>query len=57
LKQPKKLPFGGNKGFTQSTSLNKAQAVRAGPLFTLTEAASNKSNDLVVKRVYTEHTA
>jgi len=58
LKQPQQnLPFGGNKRLTQSTSLNKAQAVQTGPLFTLIETASNKSNHLVVKRVYTEHIA
>jgi len=32
-------PFGGNRGFNQSISFNKAKAVPAGPLFTLIETA------------------
>jgi len=51
------LPFGGNKGLTQSTFLNKAQTVHSGPILTPIETALNKSNHLVVKRVNTEHIA
>ena len=50
-------PFGGNRRFTQSISFNKAKAVQAGPLFTLIETASNKSNHLAAKGVKTEHIA
>jgi len=32
-------PFGGNRGFTQSISFNKAKVVKAAPLFTLIETA------------------
>jgi len=57
LKQPQKnLPFGGNKRLTQSTSLNKAQAVLTGPLFTLIETASNKST-IWQQKGLTEHIA
>jgi len=58
LKQPQtNSPFGGNKGLRQSTSLNKAQTVQPGSLFTLIETTSNKSYHLVMKRVNTEHIA
>ena len=32
-------PFGGNRGFSQSISFNKAKVVKAAPLFTLIETA------------------